>query len=92
VNIREDKAMRAQLPPGNHDVIVREHRGDSTRAYLLGTPFAPDQLTVDTREHAVADALAYAKRLHVCAWLTVDDADFLLLGAFSTEEGQLVEN
>lgn len=68
--------------PDNDDVVVRQMPGNLSTAYLLGTPAAPDQFILRTRDEAVSQALAYAKHRHVQAWLAEDDEDFVLLGTF----------
>ena len=41
-----------------------------------------------TRDEAVSQALAYAKRQHVRAWFAKGDDDFVLLGTFRAEQAQ----
>jgi hypothetical protein len=53
---------------------------------VLGTPLSPDQFTLRTRDEAVAQALAYAKRQHVRAWFAKGDDDFVLLGTLREEQ------
>ena len=53
--------------------------------FVLGTPPAPEQFTLRTRDEAVAQALAFAKRQRVCAWFTNDGAELVLLGMFRKE-------
>ena len=55
---------------------------------LLGTPSTPDQFILRTRDEAVSQALAYAKRQHVRAWFAKGDDDFVLLGTFREEQAQ----
>jgi hypothetical protein len=49
------------------------------------TWFAPEQFTLRTRDEAVAQVLAFAKRHRVCAWFTNGGDEFLLLGTFRKE-------
>jgi hypothetical protein len=72
--------------PDNDDVIVRKKSGNPSVVYLLGTPSAPDQFIVRTRAEAVSQALAFAKRQQVCAWLANGGTEFLLLGEFRLED------
>ena len=69
--------------PDNTDVVVRQKSGNPTA--VLGTPSAPAQFQVRTRDKAVAQALAFAKHQHVRAWFANDDDDFVLLGTFRQE-------
>jgi hypothetical protein len=67
--------------PDDDDVVVRQERGNPAVVYILGTPSTPAQFQVRTRDEAVAQALAFAKRQHVRAWFG-DGDDFVLLGSF----------
>ena len=71
--------------PGEDDVVIRQKRGNPSIVYLLGTPSAPDQFILRTRDEAVSQGLAYAKAHHVRAWLTRGEDDFVLLGTFQAE-------
>jgi hypothetical protein len=74
--------MAATLTPENGDVVVRQKRGDPSTVYLLGTPSTPDQFTLRTRDEAVSQALAFAKRQQVRAWFANGTDEFVLLGTF----------
>lgn len=67
--------------PDTDDIVVRQKRGNPSPVYVLGTSSAPVQFQVRTRDEAVSQALAFAKRQHVRAWFANDD-DFVLLGTF----------
>jgi hypothetical protein len=71
--------------PDEDDVVVRRKDGDPGVVFVLGTPPAPDQFTLRTRDEAVAQALSFAKRQHVCAWFTNGGDEFVLLGTFRKE-------
>ena len=68
--------------PDEDDVVVRQKSGNPGVIFVLGTPPAPDQLTLRTRDEAVAQALAFAKRQHVRAWFTNGGNELVLLGTF----------
>jgi len=72
--------------PNKDDVVIRQKHGNPSTVFLLGTPAAPDQFIVRSRDEAVSQALAYAKRQHVRAWFAKGDDDFVLLGTFGTSE------
>ena len=72
--------------PGDGDVVIRQKRGNPPTVYVLGTPLAPDQFILRTREEAVAHALAYAKHQGVRAWFANADDTLVLLGTFRPEE------
>ena len=74
------------IHPDNDDVVVRERRGNPHAVYVLGTPAAPDQFSLRTREQAVTQAMAFARRQHVRAWFDNGDNTFLLLGTFKDAE------
>ena len=73
--------------PSQDDVLVRQRRGNPRTVYLLGTPSAPDQLIGPTRDEAVAQALAFAKRQRVRAWCDQGNGSFILLGTFRSLGG-----
>ncbi len=76
--------------PDANDVVVRQKPGNPSGRFLLGTPATPAQYEVRSRDEAISQALAFAKRQHVQAWLA-NDEDFVLLGGFNDEanfEGQ----
>ena len=77
--------MAAHLAPGEGDVIVRQKHGNPSTVYLLGTPSAPEQFILRTRDEAVSQALAFAKRQQVRAWFANGDDEFVLLGTFRQE-------
>jgi hypothetical protein len=68
--------------PDQDDVVVRRKAGDPGVFFVLGTPPAPEQFTLRTRDEAVAHALAFAKRQRVCAWFANCGDEFVLLGTF----------
>jgi hypothetical protein len=69
--------------PDSDDVLIRQ-KPPSTD-YLLGTFSAPDQFILRTRDEAVSQAVARAKRQYVRAWYANGDDDFVLLGTFREE-------
>ena len=73
--------------PDDDDVVVQQKPGNPSAVYVLGTHSAPAQFQVRTREEAVSQALAFAKRQHVRAWFANDD-DVVLLGTFRENEHQ----
>ena len=62
--------------------MVRQRRDNPHTVYLLGTPTTPDQFSLRTREEAVTQAIAFARRQRVRAWFDKGDDSFLLLGTF----------
>ena len=65
--------------PDGEDIIIRPKAGERSNGYVLGTPSAPDQFIVRTREEAESRALAYARRQGVRAWfVSGGDAPVLL--------------
>jgi hypothetical protein len=80
--------MNARLVPERGDVVVREDVHVGRRVYVLYTVPGADQFHVRTREEAIAQAAAFAKRERVRAWLTDErpDATFELLYDFKVVE------
>ena len=72
--------------PDEDDVVIGTRDGNPSLVFVLGTPTTPDQFILRTRDEAVSQALAYAKRQHVRAWFAKGDDDFLLLGTFREEQ------
>ena len=70
--------------PDSDDVVVRQSRGNPSIVYVLGTPSAPDQFVLRTRDEAVSQAVAFARRQRVRAWFANGDDTFMLLGTFRT--------
>lgn len=64
--------------------------GRSMATTVLSTclehPLARDQFILPTRDEAVSQALAFAKRQCVRAWFANGDDEFLFLGTFRKEE------
>ena len=74
--------------PDENDVVIRQRDGNPSVVFVLGTPSTPDQFTLRTRDEAVSQALAYARRQHVRAWFAKGDDDFVLLGTFREQQAQ----
>ena len=74
------------LSPENDDVVIWQKRGNLSTVYLLGTLSAPDQYIVPTRDDAVLQALAFARRECVGAWFAHGIGDFVPLGTFRREQ------
>ena len=74
--------------PDEADVIIRQRHGNPSTVFVLGTPSTPDQFILRTRDEAVSQALAYARRQHVRAWFAKGDDDFVLLGTFREQQAQ----
>jgi hypothetical protein len=72
--------------PEDGDIVVREEKREGTLVYALHTAPREDQHLLRTREEGVAQALAFAKRQFVRAWLTDEGYDFVLLDDFRVVE------
>lgn len=77
--------MAERVVPEDGDVVVRRKPGDPAAVYRLGTLATPDQFLLRTRDEAVSQAVAFAKRQHVRAWFANGDDDLVLLGTFREE-------
>ena len=71
--------MAARLMPADGDVIVRRERSNSAVVYVLHAAPGPDQYVLLTRDESVAQALTFAKRQGVRAWLTDGGGDAFVL-------------
>jgi hypothetical protein len=76
----------ARSVPQEGDIVVREEEREGTLVYVLHTDPGADQYLLRTREEAVKQALAFAKRERVRAWLTDEGYDFVLLEDFRIVE------
>jgi hypothetical protein len=71
--------MTARAVPQDGDVVVRKDRRDGTLVYVLRAARSVDQLIVRTRDEAVTQAVVFAKREQVRAWLMDERNGFTLL-------------
>ena len=62
--------MTAQTAPQDGDVVVRREKLEGRFVYLLHTVPGTAQYVLRTREEAVAQAMTFAKRHGVCAWVS----------------------
>jgi hypothetical protein len=74
--------MMARSIPEDGDIVVREEQREGKVVYVLHTAPGADQYVLGSREDAVRQAAAFAKRQSVRAWLTEGDYDFVLLEDF----------
>lgn len=68
------------MTPENGDVVIRKEKREGRFVYFLRTAPGTDQYLLPTREAAIAQAMAFAKRHGVRAWLIDGTGDFVLLG------------
>lgn len=66
--------------PNDGDVVVRQETRDGTVVFVLRTAHGTDQFLLRTREEAVAQAVTFANRQGVRAWLSGHSGDWLPLG------------
>ena len=78
--------MAARLAPEDGDIVVREEQRKGVLIYALHTSPGADQYLLRTREEAVAQAVTFARREQVRAWLTDEGYDFVLLEDFRAVE------
>ena len=71
--------MLAKTTPEDEDIVVRQEMREGMDVYVLHTARGPDQYLLRTREEAVAQAVTFAKRQGVRAWLCGETRDFVLL-------------
>jgi hypothetical protein len=71
--------------PEDGDIVVREEHREGKGVYVLHTAPGTDQCVLRSRKDAVAQALTFAKRQEVRAWVTDGDYDFVLLEDFRVD-------
>jgi len=64
--------MPARTTPEKGDVLVRQETRDGAVVYVLRTAPGTDQYLLRTREEAVGQAMTFAERHGVRAWLLED--------------------
>jgi len=70
----------ARTTPESGDVVVRKEKREGRFVYVLHTVPGTDQYLLPTRAEAVAQAVTFAKRQGVRAWLSDGTDDFMQLG------------
>jgi hypothetical protein len=76
---RTGLSMLAHATPKAGDIVVREETREGRVVYVLHTAPGADQYLLRTREEAVAQAVTFAKRQGVRAWLSGETYDGVLL-------------
>ena len=82
--MKGDPKLTNLVNPEDGDVVVRQETQGKRLIYLLRIDPGGDQLCFGTRDEAVAQAVAFAKRQHARAWFTNHD-HVVLLGTFRPE-------
>jgi Protein of unknown function (DUF2934) len=83
---RQGDVLPTRTIPEDADIVVHEEDREGTLAYVLHTASGADQYLLRTCDEAVGQAVTFAKRQHVRAWLTDDGYDFVLLEDFRVME------
>jgi hypothetical protein len=78
--------MRARTTPEDGDIVIRKETRERRVVYVLRTAAGADQYLLRTREEAVAQAMTFAKRQGVRAWLSGEKDDVVLLNDFRAVE------
>ena len=71
-----------RLAPEDGDAVARLEQREGTPVYCLRTAPGPDQCVLHSRDEAVAQVLAFAKRAKLRAWLMNEGDDSVLLEDF----------
>jgi hypothetical protein len=71
--------MLARTTPEDGDIVVRQETREGRDVYVLHTAPGADQYLLRTRDEAVGQAVTFAKRQGVRAWLCGETSDFVLL-------------
>ena len=72
-------SMCASTAPDDGDIVVRQETREGRDVYVLHTATGVDQYLLRTREEAVRQAVTFAKRQGVRAWLAGKTHDVVLL-------------
>ena len=73
--------MLPPITPEDADIVLRQERREGAIVYLLRAAPGTDQYLVRGLDEAIAQAVTFAKREHVRAWLS-NNVDFELLEDF----------
>ena len=68
--------------PEDGDIVVGQDMRNGAYIYILHMAPGPDQYVLHSREDAIRQAITFAKRQEVRAWVTDGDYAFTLLGDF----------
>ena len=68
--------------PESGDVVIHHHVRDGERMFALQTVPGPEQCVLPSREDALRQAVAFAKRAHVRVWSSDGGAGYVLLKDF----------
>lgn len=79
---RRGDVLWKRRTPEDGDIVVREEKREGKLVYVLHTAPGADQYILRNREQAVAQAVTFAKREHLRAWLSDEGYDFALLEDF----------
>jgi hypothetical protein len=74
--------MTAPSAPQDGDIVIRQDIRDGERLFVLHTAPGADQFILQTRDAAIAQAVAFAKRQGVRVWLTNGNRGFTLVENF----------
>ena len=78
--------MLTRSTPEDGDIVIGQEKREGRFIYVLHTAPGADQVLLDSREHAVVQAVTFAKRQGVRVWLTDGDHDFTLVEDFRVVE------
>jgi hypothetical protein len=71
--------MSAGTTPEDGDVVIHQEQREGRRVYVLRAVPGRDQYMLRFRQEAVAEAVAFAKRQRVRAWLSDGPDRFTLI-------------
>lgn len=78
--------MLAHSTVEDEDIVVRQETREEGVVYVLLTPPGTVHYLLPTREEAVAQAVSFAMRQRVRAWLSSERRDVVLLDDFRVME------
>lgn len=74
--------MSAGSTPQDGDIVVRQDTRSGAQVFVLRTGSGPDQVVIHTRDAALEQARAFAKRQQVRVWMGSGKGDFTLVDDF----------
>jgi hypothetical protein len=78
--------MSTHAAPGDGDIVVRQETREGREVYVLHVAAGVDQYLLRTREEAVRQAVTFAKRQGVRAWLAGETHELVPLNGVRAVE------
>jgi hypothetical protein len=83
--------MAARTAPEDGDIVIQHQECDGGRVFALRAMPRPEQILVRSRDEAVRQGIAFARREGVRVWVTDERTGFVLLEDFRVAKSGLNE-